>query len=245
MSTMAMVPRSVLLSTWANSWLLGATSLDEADEAIRAGDAAHHVIGLPGQDEPVPLLLSLGTLRNLGTRAVSPALPVPGDPLGLAGPPDFTQAAIEAGEAVVCEGAGLGLVPHVIGAGVQWRVYAATPAPPEGFGDASLELAHTLQEVIDTLADLDVARWRPEMAEALIDLREVGSRSQDGLPPGYAPRAEALATRARRCLLVCELALADEGGSASAYEADSRRRALRRLEHASRRALVAACAPPR
>ena len=90
--------------------------------------------------------------------------------------------------------------------------------------------------MIDTLADLDVARWRPEMAEALIDLREVGSRSHDGLPPGYAPRAEALATRARRCLLVCELALADEGGAASAYEADSRRRALRR-PHAARRAL--------
>lgn len=242
---MSTLPRAARFVTWTNAWLIGATSLDEADDAIRARDTAHHVIGLPGQPEPVPLLLSLGTLRNLGTRALSLALPVPGDPLGLAGPREFTEAALEMGEAVVCEGSGLGLVPHVIGAGVQWQVYDANPAVPEVFGDASLELAHTLQEVIDALAGLDVARWRPEVAEALIDLRAVGSGTHDGLPPGYAPRAEELAARARRCLLVCELALADDGGSATAHEADSRRRALRRLDHAARRALLAACAPPR
>jgi hypothetical protein len=241
---MRTMPRAARFVTWTNAWLAGATSLDEADEGIRADDVAHHVIGLPGQDEPTPVLLSLGTLRNLGTKALTLALPVPGDPLGLAGPREFTESALEAGEAVVCEGSGLGLVPHVVGAGVQWQVHRAHPAVPLAFAEASADLAHTLQEVIDQLAGLDVARWRPEVAEALADLRRVGE-SGDGLPAGYSPRAEQLAARARRCLLVCQLALADDGGATTVYEADSRRQALRSLEAAARRALVAACAPPR
>lgn len=239
------MPRAARFVTWTNAWLAGATSLDEADEGIRADDVAHHVIGLPGQEEPTPALLSLGTLRNLGTRALTLALPAPGDPLGLAGPREFTESALEAGEAVVCEGAGLGLVPHVVGAGVQWRVYRAHPAAPLSFSEASADLASTLQEVIDQLTGLDVARWRPGVAEVLVDLRQLGRAAHDGLPPGYSPRAEQLAARARRCLLVCELALVDDGGTTTAYEADARRQALRNLEAAARRALVAACAPPR
>ncbi|HZC25960.1 MAG TPA: hypothetical protein VE287_02985 [Actinopolymorphaceae bacterium] len=242
---MRTLPRAARFAAWTNAWLSGATSLDDAGEGIRGDDTAHHLIDLPGQAEPVPLLLSLGTLRNLGTSALLVALPTPGDPLGLAGPKEFTEAAIEAGEAVVCEGAGLGLIPHVIGAGVQWQTWRANTPPPPDFADATLELTHTLQDVIEALAGLDIARWRPGVAEALIDLRAVGHQEHDGLPSGYPPRSDELAVRARRCLLVCELALADDGGAVTAFEADSRRQALRRLEHAARRALVAACALPR
>ncbi len=242
---MLTLPRAARFASWTNAWPAGATSLDEADEGIRGDDTAHHLIGLPGQSEPVPVLLSLGTLRNLGTRVATVALPAPGDPLGLAGPREFTEAALEAGEAVVCDGSGLGLVPHVVGAGVQWQVLDAnTPAPPD-FPAATLELARTLQDVIDALAGLDVARWRPGVAEAIVDLRAVGRSTGDGLPHGDSARSDDLAARARRCLLVCELALVDDGGAMTSFEADSRRQALRRLEHAARRALVAACGPPR
>jgi hypothetical protein len=86
---MLTLPRAARLASWTNAWLTGATSLDEADVGIKGDDAAHHVIGLPGQDEPIPVLLSLGTLRNLGARAMVVALPAPGDPLGLARPRDF------------------------------------------------------------------------------------------------------------------------------------------------------------
>ncbi|WP_020573769.1 hypothetical protein [Actinopolymorpha alba] len=239
------LPRAARFASWTNAWLAGTTSLDDAGEAIRADDTAHHLIDLPGQSEPLPLVLGLGALRNLGTRAVALALPAPGDPLGLAGPREFTELAVDTGEAVVCEGSALGLVPHVAGAGVQWQVYRANPPVPVAFAETALELAHTLQEVIDALAGLDVARWRPGVAEALIDLRAVGGGASDGLPPGYSARAEELAARARRCLLVCDLALTDDGGATTLFEAESRRRALRHLESASRRALVAACAPPR
>lgn len=240
---MLTLPRAARLACWANAWLSGNTSLDEADEHIRGDDAAHHVLGFEGEDEPMTMLFALGRLRRLGTQAALVALPAPGDPLGLAGPREFNEAALEVGEAVLCAGVDLGLVPDVVGAGVQWRVYAANVPPPLQFADATAELAHTLLEVTQSLAGLDVAQWRPEVAEALASLRKVGRRSDDGLAPGYPSRADELAARARKCLLVCEIALADDGGSTTAYEADTRRRALRHLEYAARRALVAACTP--
>ena len=44
-------------------------------------------------------MLALGELRRLGASGCSLALPAPGDPLGLAGPPAFNAEALEAGEA--------------------------------------------------------------------------------------------------------------------------------------------------
>jgi hypothetical protein len=42
---------------------------------------------------------------------------------------------------------------------------------------------------------------------------------------------------------IVEVALEDDGGAVTAYEIASRRDALRPLERAGRRALVAACSP--
>ncbi|HEY6739101.1 MAG TPA: hypothetical protein VI076_09650, partial [Actinopolymorphaceae bacterium] len=224
--------RSARLTCWTNSWLSGATSLEEADEAIRGSDAAHHLIGLADEPEPVPLLLGLGALRRQGTRACTLALPVPGDPLGLAGPRGFTEAALEAGEGVIFEGSRLGLVPHVVGAGVQWRVYEAHPAPPIGFADAATELTRALHDAIESFGKLEIARWRPEIADALMDLRGLRRSSAGGLSPGYEPRAEHLAMRARTCLLIHELASEDDGGVRTSHEAEVRRKAFRDLESA-------------
>ena len=63
-------------------------------------------------------------------------------------------------------------------------------------------------------------------------------------PDGMAPRAVRLAGLAARCRTIVELALEDDGASITAAEADSRKEALRPLDHAARRGLVAACAFP-
>jgi hypothetical protein len=237
--------RSERLTCWGNAWLASSTSLDEADERIRGDDVAHHVLGLPDDPEPATLLLALGALRRAGTNGFSLALPAPGDPLGLAGPREFTEAALEAGEAVVCEGAGIGLVPYVIGAGVQWTAYPAHPAVPLVFSDAATDLAAALQSSIDVIAELDIARWRPELADAIGELRRVQRATDNHFPPHYPARADALATRSRTCLYICDLVLDDDGGARTAHEADTRKAALRELERAARRGLVAACAAPR
>ncbi len=77
----------------------------------------HRVEGLPGEAGPVGLTLALGRLRALGATGFRVALPVPGHPLGLSGPPDFNARALEAEEAVVAYGVPYGLVPEVSEAG--------------------------------------------------------------------------------------------------------------------------------
>ena len=89
------LPLSAGFAVWFSAWVAGAVSLDDARDAIVGDDAAHHVAGLPGEEAAVPLILALGRLRSAGTTGAGIALPVPGDPLGLAGPNAFNDDALE------------------------------------------------------------------------------------------------------------------------------------------------------
>ena len=236
------LPLSARFALWFSAWASGRSSLDDTRDAIVADDAAHDVVGLPGSDDALPLIVALGLLRSHRAAGAGIALPVPGDLLGLAGPSTFNLEVVEVGEAVVLDGADLGLVPHRTGAGVVWRCHQAVshrqlPDPSEA--DRALRLA--LLETTEVLGDLDVARWRPEVADELMALR----RSADfTFPDDMAPRAVRLASLSTRCRTIVDLALEDDGGSVTAAEADARRRALAPLDHAARRGLVAACTYP-
>lgn len=236
------LPLSARFALWFGAWTAGRTSLDECRDAIVADDTAHDVTGLPDQPEAQPLIVALGLLRSEGATGAGLALPAPGDLLGLAGPRSFNEEVVEAGEGVVLDGADLGLVPHRAGAGVVWSCHTAMsrrqlPDPSE----ADTSLRQTLLRTTDTLAHLDVARWRPEVADELMALR----RTVDLVfPESMAPRAVRLASLALRCRTIVELALADDGASITAAEADARRQALAPLDQAARRGLVAACAFP-
>src|SRR3954468_1947614 len=102
-------PRSGRLASWGNALIAGLVSPDDAVLAIVGDDAVHRVEGLPGEPAPVGLTLALGRLRALGVTGLRIALPTPGHPLGLSGPPEFNARALEAGEAVVGHGSALGL----------------------------------------------------------------------------------------------------------------------------------------
>ncbi|HSJ20204.1 MAG TPA: hypothetical protein VK964_06495 [Nocardioidaceae bacterium] len=241
MHTTTALPRSADLAVWFTAWAAGLVSLDAARDAIVGGEAAHDVVGLPGEAEPLPLILALGRLRAAGAAAAGLALPTPGDPLGLAGPPAFNADALEAGEAVVLTGVDAGLVPHVAGAGVVWTFQAACSRRQVlDVAEADTGLRQAVLGAAEALADLDVARWRPEVADELISLR----RTVDlPFPSHWDGRAVRLASLAVRCRTIVDLALDDEGGAVTAAEADARRSALAPLDHAARRGLVAACSP--
>ena len=229
---------AVGFALWFNAWTAGSVSLDEARDGIVGSDAAHDVVGIPDRAEPVPLILALGALRAERATTAGLALPRPGDPLGLGGPPAFNAEALEAGEAVVLDGSDLGLVPARAGAGVVWRCLPATsrrqvPPVPE----ADTELRATLPRVADALADLDVARWRPDIADELMSLR---AGDPMPLPAGIEPRVARMVDLATRCLRVVDLALDDDGGALTSREATLRREPLVRLDAAARRALVSA-----
>jgi hypothetical protein len=239
---------------WFAAYARADTSLDEALDAITGDDAAHHLVGLDesadgadGADAATPLALGLGRLRaRILDQAERPghvalSLPASGDPAGLAGPADFNADAVEAGEAVLLGGAGLGLIPARVGAGVFWRVRPAAAPPPPDLGEADRGLRSVLREVADTLAALDLAQWQPDVADALLNLRRSGGPH---LPPGMDPRAVAVATTASRCRAIVDLARQTEGAAVTGYDADARDAGLRPLDRAARRALAAACSAP-
>ena len=238
----ATLPDSVRLALWFSAWCEGRASLDAARDHVVAGDAAHDVVGIPGQTDSVPLILALGLLRAERATGAGLALPEPGDPTGLGGLPAFNAEALDAGEAVVLRGVDLGLVPVRAGAGVVWRCLPADErrqVPDLAEADTGLRMA--LPEAADELAALDVARWRPEVADELMALRRP---QQFPVPDGMDARAQRMLALGIRCRAIVELALADDGGAITALEADRRRQALVPLDRAARRAVVAACSVP-
>lgn len=244
--------RSGRLAAWGNGLLAGLVSPDDAVLAIVGEDAVHRVEGLPGESAAVGLTLALGRLRSLGVTGLRVALPAPGHPLGLSGPPEFNARAMEAEEAVLCHGAALGLVPEVYEAGpdgdvhveVVWHVLPVREAPPAdvpSLGEAERELAEALRDATEVLSRLDVAGSGP-VAEAAIDAyRARAERGREVLAPGYPPRAVRVLELAQRVGLLVSLAYENGHGAAvTSGEMVARSQALRPVERTARRAQVAA-----
>lgn len=129
------------LVAWGNAWLTGHVGLDEAVDAVERNAGPQILCGAPAE---VTLRRGLGDLRVGGMTALRLALPRPGDPLGLTGPPALNGAAIEAGSAVVAvlDDRAIGLVPaedrrgssYV---GVRWTAHDASPGPPDVPGSST------------------------------------------------------------------------------------------------------------
>lgn len=236
----SLLPPSARLAWWGTSWLSGHVVTDFLVDAVLDGDATHAVAGLPGADGTETLVGALARLRALGATGFGAAFPAEGDPVGLGGPPAFNADALEAAEAVVVGGTGLGLVPHRTGAAIVWTVHAAERRQLPDVGEADRELRAALLTSAESLARLDVARWRPEVADQLMNLRH---RPPVTAPPGVPVRCVDLAGRGLQATGIVDLALEDEGGAVTAYEMEERRAALVPLARAGRRALVAAFSP--
>lgn len=234
------LPASARLAWWGTAWLRGHVVTDLLIDAVLGDDATHAVAGLAGADGTETLVAALGRLRGLGATSFGAAFPAEGDPIGLGGPPPFNADALEAGAAVVVAGAGVGLVPHRTGAAIVWTAHPAARRQLPDVGEADRELRSALLHSAQALADLDVARWRPEVADRLMDLRH---RPAVSAPDGVPARCADLAARGLQATGIVELALEDDGGAISASEAAHRRAALMPLDRAGRRALVAACSP--
>ncbi len=162
--------RSGRLVAWGNALLGGSAAPDDVADAVRGTDTRHLVREADGGVSG--LTLALGRLRGRGVTGLRLALPVPGHPLGLSGPAAFNSAAIEAGEAVLAVGGGIGFVPEIAwhGAGedeadgiteVVWQCLDvrddAPPADVPALGDAERELLEAMRDATELLLRLDVA----------------------------------------------------------------------------------------
>lgn len=223
------LPHSAVLAWWMTAWLRGQEQTDHVLDVL--ADDTHLLEGGSALD-----LLVLA--RTGGASYAGLALPVDGDPLGLGGPRDFNEAALEAGQAVIA--GSLGLVPEERGETVQWRTFEAAPRQLPDVGEADRGLRESLVGAAGDLAALDVARWRPEAADALMNLHH---RPALEAPLGTPPRCVDLAARGLQAWAIVDLALADDGGAISSYEVERRRGLLQPLGRAARRAIVAACSP--
>ncbi len=231
------------LAVWATAWLAGRTSYDEALDAV-TGTTAHLVVGLPGSPEAVPLGVAMASLRSLGERRLRLVLPVPGDTRGLPAVPGLVAATLEAGQAAV--GARIALVPERLGPEVtSWTAMDLAAAPPvapavEGSLRAvsgGLDLA--VADSARTLAELDLARWNPEVPALLAGLAR--RTHAPGLPEDHDQLAASVLGRTQRLSRVLDLAMADAPGAAVTHAQAARRdAALRPLAEAVREATAAA-----
>lgn len=241
------VPVSVLLSLWAPVPSSVGTVL------VQGGDGAHDVVvgstgsaarwdghDAPGGVTTTDLRSWLESARPF--RRCAAVLPSPADPLpGLALALDEGEAVLlEGGEGSSLEGRSILLVPRASGTSVTWvaHVLGSSPAPFDA-SQARRDVHLATEEATQTLVALDLARERPELAEALTDLvtAVVDPRL---LPPSLAVRQRDLLERSLRLLSICELALEDDGAAATASQGLARSRVLRRLGTVARRGVAAA-----
>ena len=240
---MSALPTSARLAWWGTAWLGGLVGPDELIDGVFGGPEdpdrdVRHLVAT--RDASEPLLLALAGARGRGAIGVAAAFPTAGDPGGLRGGRELSAAAIDAGEAVLLLGAQVAWVPVRVGRAVEWAALPCERRPPIDVGEADRALRAALLTAVGQLSELDVASWRPEVADELHDLR---ARVPIVAPPGVPARCVDLAGRALHLESVVDLALDDETGTVSASQAEARRAALLPLGRAARQALAAACSP--
>ena len=247
----AALPRAVLVTLWGNACLSGATTVEDSAVHAVGGDALHRVLGVPGEDDAVPLAVAFGRLRAAGVTALRLVLPEPGDPVGLPGPPAVTADATAAGEVVMTvSGPGTqhwALLPTAApsdsGSVVRWDVrevpYSVHPHGLPTLSEAERALAEAVRETTSTLASLDLARGRDDVAGRLAAVERAVARVD--LPPSLPSRAQRSVVQAARLLGILDVALATDGAAVTAAEMHARAKTLRPLRAAARHALCAAC----
>lgn len=228
-------PVSATLVSWGNAWLTGHSGLDEAVDRLERDEGPQVVCGAAAEST---LRVFLMDRKREGLDALRLALPVPGDPLGLTGPPAFNGVAVDARQAVIAvlPGRCLSLVPAADRrgssySGVRWTVHEASTTPPDLPSLAEAEHALTAAMRAATQALLAVEGPAQGFPTSIDELAE------SALAPGYPGRAHRVGALAAR--LSRALRLAEERGL-TAGQIAARTRALHDLDRAVRRARVAA-----
>ncbi len=219
------LPRGLLLGTWVGASARGEVGPDDMSDAVTGSDARHLVLDRSGVHELSALMRLLEHIVGV-VREVRVAVCAPGDPAGLAGPPDFNTAAIDAGSAAVVAGdrGSVGLVPQWDARTIVWHLHAAHLPPTLDPAEASRDLRRELTLAATSLAAAGVAEWQPEIPDLLLNL---GARARPHLPAAYDGSRLQIIERALVALEIVDLAPGHP--------------ALGSLARAARRVLVASC----
>ncbi|WP_157248754.1 hypothetical protein [Nonomuraea typhae] len=222
---------SPTLVAWGNAWLLGHVTFDEVIDQVRS-------VAGPTMVDDAPITARLVDLRlTQGLREVRLALPAPGDPLGLSGPPEFNAAALDAGQGVICvladRNVGLVPAPDLRGSSYEGTAFTTYPAGAvradlPSLSEAERDLTDAMRAATEALSGVEgPGQAHPGRLEA-------GGE----LAPGYPARAHRVSVLAARLSLIVRLA--DEDVGLTSGQMATRAEALRQLDRAIRRAIVAA-----
>lgn len=254
-SPLLALPRSVLLALWVQHVGAGSGPLRRAVDAVQGDDEPHEITG---EDDVAPsggLLPELLAAWASGPSEVVAVLPAPGDLAGV--PAAVSGPAVEAGECVLVHTAAgsFAAVPEIEEFGsvyepghlVVWTVRrvpdwrTALLGTVGSLADSERDLRRALVSASEAIASLDVARWRPDAADAIASLR---SDADPGwpVPPALDGRRLRVLVAAARLRAIVALATADDGGAVNLWQADQRSTALREVDRAARRAMSAATA---
>ena len=226
------LPLSGELAWWLTAWLRGQEPADNVLDTF--AERAHQLQGCGARGSQLLDLMTF--VRHSGSTSPGLALPCASDPAGLGGPRELNEAAMSAGEALIV--GRFAFVPHEHDEVVHWQVHDANPRQLADVGEADRSLRSALLAAAVDLAALDVARWRPEVADELMNLHQPPYLDA---PRGSPVRCAELAARGLQACEIVDLALADDGGAVTSYDIDARRSALTPLRRAGRHAIVAAC----
>ncbi|MGW0042076.1 hypothetical protein [Rhodococcus sp. NPDC003348] len=254
---------SISFTLWSAAWLAGASSPDDAIDAVRAWAPMHLIASADAEvalqwDLPWPDPTDAGPVTLLrAVRAVTTAdpgaapilvLPAAGDVRGLPARTEFAAAALAAGQGVMIGAPGspgIGVVPTVEGPDVlRWTVYSVPeiPRPVEqfGLGEAEYALREAVRDAADALASMhggfDPGQGDPRarIADALADL------SRHTTPDGTSARALRILDTADQVAAILTVAGESSGRAQTATGASARDDTLRPLWTAVRTARVAA-----
>lgn len=225
---------------WTNAVLVGSVTPDEAVSHVR-GDvlvptrnwSGSGSPSLPPDSDRSPWPVTWGWLRGHGCHGLRLVIPVPGDPLGMAGPAETTSASIDAGCALICDQAGVALIPQ---ASAIWQVRSAESGLPAGGLGTLGEARRTMREAM-TAVPLVFAAFDPDEVD-LARIQKARNTPDPVAPRGVELRAAELAASAAQVWQYLEIAMD------SAYRRGREPRELADLNRSARRALAVAFSHP-
>jgi hypothetical protein len=243
--------RAALLVAWSRAVRTHACPLNEAVSAVEDSDELVQFVAGDQRRDARDVLIELAAAPG----RVELALPVPGDVRGLPGTGPWTAPALDAGEAVVTSESVLVPIVQAHGNEIEgyatytyWHLHERTGPPTPvtataGLAEADRHLRGAMNDAVDLLADIEVARWSPELAEAVADIRTQRRGGDDfasALPRSYGPQARELLARARVVDRIINAAMSPETELLDAAGAMQRAQALRGLQTSVREAVCAA-----
>jgi hypothetical protein len=225
---------------WTNAVLIGTVTPDEAVSHVK-GDvlvptrtwAKMGSSSLPLDSDRSPWPVTWGWLRRHECHGLRLVIPRPGDPLGMSGPPETTSAAIDSGCALICDQAGVALIPQKSDI---WHVREVGAGLPEGGLGTIGEARRSMREAMT-----DVSQVLPAMSPDQTDLARIDQARRTKVPTaprGIDPKAAELAASAVQVWQFVEIALD------SAHVRGHVPRELVDLNRNARRALAVAFSHP-